>query len=176
MAPLRSLAWLWGLTLLGLAGISAAQPLNPQALNAPRFAPDRVLVKFKPGTAASAVGEAHRQAGGHKLKTIPGIGVQVVAVPAGTVLAKVAAYEANPNVLYAEPDQYRVLVIPNEGAGTHTRGTNQLLRRAVVPEQHRTIAHPCEQTILGPDLATSHRDHGRRYRCVQRLGTVPRGS
>ena len=114
MALLRSLAWMWSLSLLGVAGISAAQPPNPSTLKAPPFAPDRVLVKFKPGTAASVVSDAHRQAGGRTLKTISGIGVQVVEVSAGTVLAKVAAYKTNPNVLYAEPDQYRLLVIPNE--------------------------------------------------------------
>jgi hypothetical protein len=122
MAPRRYLAWSLGLSLLGITGLSLAQlshpaathrPVrNPGASHAPRFAPDRVLVKFKPGTAASAIVEAHRRAGGHARKTIPRIGVRVVEVPAGTVLAKVAAYKRNPNVLYAEPDYYRVLVMP----------------------------------------------------------------
>ena len=113
------------LSLLGLVSMSAAQSPNPNSLRAPRFAPDRVLVKFKPGTAASEIGVAHRQAGGKTLKTISRIGVQVVQVPAGTVLAKVAAYNANPNVEYAEPDFYRVLVIPNEEPGpTPAGGTN----------------------------------------------------
>ncbi|MHC4913251.1 MAG: S8 family serine peptidase, partial [Planctomycetota bacterium] len=113
------------LSLLGLASLSAAQSPNPNSQRAPRFAPDRVLVKFKPGTAASEIGKAHRQARGLTLKTIPGIGVQVVQVPAGTVPAKVAAYKANPNVEYAEPDFYRVLVIPNEEPGpTPAGGTN----------------------------------------------------
>ena len=122
MAQLRSLAWVWSLSVLGLAGISAAQPPNPHALKAPPFAPDRVLVKFKPGTAASVVGEAHRQAGGRKIKTISAIGVQVVAVPAGKVSAKLAAYRANPNVLYAEPDRYRLLVLPDEEPGPTPAG------------------------------------------------------
>ena len=80
----------------------------------PPFAPDRVLVHFKPGTAASDVGKAHRQAGSHTLKVIPGIDVQVVEVAEGTVLNTLARYRANPNVAYAEPDYYRVLVIPDE--------------------------------------------------------------
>ena len=122
MASRRSLAWLWSLCLLGVAGASAAEPANPSRLSVPPFAPDRVLVKFKPGSAASAVAAAHRQAGGRKLKTIPGIGVQVIAVPAGTVPAKVAAYAANPNVLYAEPDAYRLLVVPTEEPGPTPAG------------------------------------------------------
>ncbi|MGR9117202.1 MAG: S8 family serine peptidase, partial [Gammaproteobacteria bacterium] len=80
----------------------------------PPFAPDRILVSFQPGTAASEIGEAHRMAGGHTLKTIPGIGVHVVQVPADTVIDKIELYKANPNVKYAEPDFNRILVLPDE--------------------------------------------------------------
>jgi len=94
----------------------AAPPMyaNVHTTPPPPFAPDRVLVHFKPGTAASEVGKAHRQASGRSLKVIPGINVQVVEVPTGTVLNKLARYRANPNVTYAEPDYYRVLIIPDE--------------------------------------------------------------
>jgi subtilisin family serine protease len=81
----------------------------------PPYADDRVLVRFRPGTPAAVAGRVHRQAGGRKLREIPGIGVHVVAVPAGSVPARVAGYRANPNVVFAEPDYYRVLVIPDEG-------------------------------------------------------------
>ena len=81
----------------------------------PRFAPDRILVRFQPGSAASETGKAHRQAGGKPLKAIPAIGVHVVEVPSGTVQQKIARYRANPTVQYAERDYYRVLIIPNEG-------------------------------------------------------------
>jgi len=81
----------------------------------PRYAPDRVLVRFRPGTAAAETGKAHRQAGGSKLKEIPGISVHVVSVPGGTVEQRIASYRANPNVEFAEPDFYRVLIIPDEG-------------------------------------------------------------
>jgi len=91
--------------------VSRQQRIRDQV---PRYAPDRVLVRFRPRTAASTTGMAHRLAGGRKLKQIPGIDVQVVAVPAGTVEQTIARYRANPNVEYAEPDYYRVLVIPDE--------------------------------------------------------------
>ena len=81
----------------------------------PRYAPDRVLVRFRPGTAASERGKVHRQAGGRKLGEITAIDVHVVEVPGGSVQKKVARYLANPNVEFAEPDFYRVLVIPDEG-------------------------------------------------------------
>ncbi|MEN8204564.1 MAG: S8 family serine peptidase [Pseudomonadota bacterium] len=74
-----------------------------------------MLVKFHPGTAASEIGKAHRQSGGKQLKVIPGIGVHVMQVPKGSVEKKIAIYQANPNVDYAEPDFYRVLIIPDEG-------------------------------------------------------------
>ena len=96
-----------GLAVTPMPGIVHATPPPP-------FAPDRVLVHFRPGTAASEVGKAHRQAGGRSLKVIPGIDVQVVEVPAGTVLNTLVRYRANPNVVYAEPDYYRVLIIPDE--------------------------------------------------------------
>jgi thermitase len=156
MSPLRSLAWVWGLSLLGLAGMSAAQPLNPHALKAPPFAPDRVLVKFRPGTAASAVTEAHRQAGGKEVKTISAIGVQVIAVPAGTVLAKVAAYKANPNVLYAEPDQYRLLVIPNEEPGPTPAGQSNYFGEQWYLNNTGQTHTAVTQTIFGPVLSTTH--------------------
>jgi hypothetical protein len=83
--------------------------------NMPAFADDRVLVKFRPGTSASDIGKAHRAAGGRLHQRIPGIGVHVVEVPKGSVAAQVARYTQNPHVVYAEPDYYRVLVIPDEG-------------------------------------------------------------
>ena len=91
---------------------SRAQLIRAQV---PRYAPDRVLVRFYPGTAASEIGKIHRQAGGRKLKEIPAIGVHVVEVPGGAVEQIVARYQANPNVEFAEPDFYRVLIIPDEG-------------------------------------------------------------
>lgn len=81
----------------------------------PPYAPDRVLIQFRPGIAASEAGKVHRKVGGRKLKEIPGISVHVVKVPKGSVQQKIASYMANPNVEYAEPDYYRVLVIPDEG-------------------------------------------------------------
>ena len=87
--------------------ISQSQGNPPQP-----FAPDTLLVAFNPGTAASEMGAAHRQAGGNVLKTIAAIGVQVIAVPNGTVLAAVQRYQRNPNVTFAEPNYQRPLFLP----------------------------------------------------------------
>ncbi len=71
--------------------IAQSQSNSPQP-----FAPDTLLVAFHPGTAASEISAAHSQAGGNVLKTITAIGVQVVAVPNGTVLAALQRYQRNP--------------------------------------------------------------------------------
>jgi subtilisin family serine protease len=99
------------------SGPSQQTPSRAQQIRAqlPRYAPDRVLVRFRPGTAASEIGTLHRQAGGRNVREITAIGVQVVNVPGGTVEQAIARYQANPNVEFAEPDFYRVLVIPDEG-------------------------------------------------------------
>ena len=110
------------ITLTALCNIAAARAGVPGLSRIPQFAPDRVLVRFRPGTAAAEIDRAHRKAQGQAMRTIPGIGVQVVRVPPGSVPAKVAAYEANPNVQYAEPDYYRLLVVPNEDPGPTPAG------------------------------------------------------
>jgi len=87
--------------------IAQSQDNSPQP-----FAPDTLLVAFNPGTAASEMGAAHSQAGGNVLRTIAAIGVQVVAVPNGTVLAAVQRYQRNPHVTFAEPNYQRPLFLP----------------------------------------------------------------
>jgi thermitase len=81
----------------------------------PPFVADQVIVGFQPGTPGSLVAEAHRQAGAAELRRLDAIGAQLVQVPAGAVLAAVAAYERNPNVRYAEPNYLRPMVLPDEG-------------------------------------------------------------
>ncbi|ANG65179.1 hypothetical protein A8C75_09205 [Marinobacterium aestuarii] len=101
------------------AGHAQALPLRvPDQIHAsppPAFASDRILVKFKPGSAAAEMASLARQGHDRHLRTIPGLDVHVIQVPAGTVLERVAVYQRNPNVIFAEPDFYRVLIEPNEG-------------------------------------------------------------
>jgi thermitase len=73
------------------------------------FVADEILVKFEPGTSAADIAKFHRSQGASIKSEIPQIGVQVLRVPAGRVLEKVAAYEKNPNVVYAEPNYIREL-------------------------------------------------------------------
>jgi thermitase len=97
------------LVTFGLYGPAlAAQPM--------KFTPDQVLVSFHPGTPGHVIAAVHASVGGTVQKSIDGLGVQVVEVPKGTVLERVAAYQKNPNVSYAQPNYIRPLITPIEGS------------------------------------------------------------
>ncbi|WP_372876451.1 S8 family serine peptidase [Pseudomonas sp.] len=134
-------------------------PAMVQAQPAPsapeRYAPDRVLVKFKPGTAAAQIAEAHRRASAIALDSIPAIGVQVVRVAAGSVIAKVAAYQANPNVLYAEPDYHRLLVVPNEEPGPTPAGGGNYFEEQWYLHNTRQAHTYVQHTPLGSSLRST---------------------
>ena len=85
---------------------------TPQHETPPAFAPDQVIVAFKPGTPAEAKRAAHAQAGGRVINTHAAIHADLVGIPSGTVLNKIAVYKHNPNVRYAEPNYYRTLSLP----------------------------------------------------------------
>ena len=110
------LAPLAGAFFLLAAPLADAGGLPTGVETPPRFAPDKVLVAFRPGTAGAQIAQAHAAAGAQLVKRFDAIGVQVLAVPAGTVEDAVARYQRNPNVRYAEPDHYRLLILPTEGA------------------------------------------------------------
>jgi thermitase len=78
----------------------------------PPFVPDQVVVAFRPGTPGDAKKAAHAQAGGRVINTIAALHADLVNIPRGKVLEKVAAYTRNPNVRYAEPNYYYVLDVP----------------------------------------------------------------
>jgi len=83
---------------------SAAKP-DPQQQPEPSVSPckpDSLLVKVNPGADPAAVIARH---GGTIIRTISGIDVQVVAVPAGTGLQTIDELNADPDVKYAEADQ-----------------------------------------------------------------------
>jgi thermitase len=92
--------------LLGAAPIISADaqqvPVDT-ARGRPSAVADEVLVKFRPGVAASDVAVAHRQAGGQVVRQVPGLGVSVVRAQ-GPPAQALAAYQRNPNVEYAEPN------------------------------------------------------------------------
>lgn len=145
-----------GLPVSGAAPMQApasASPHTPTKLSElPRYAPDRVLVKFRPGTAASERAAAHRLAGGASGNLFAAIGIEQVRVAHGGVAASIRAYQSNPNVLYAEPDYYRLLRVPYEEPGpTLASGANYFDEQWYLHnsgQPHMQV----QNTIFGPVL------------------------
>jgi thermitase len=96
--------------MLASAPVWSATPAPPS------FVAGQLLVAFEPGTPGSEIAAAHRRAGGRVQRTIAAIGVQVIAVPAGSVPGLLQVYRANPNVKYAELNYLRPLILPSEGS------------------------------------------------------------
>ncbi len=82
----------------------------------PIFAPDKVVVAFKPGTPAEAKKAAHTGAGARVIRTHAAFNADLVNVGHGKVMDKIAIYQRNPNVDYAQPNYYYTLhELPDEG-------------------------------------------------------------
>ncbi|MGB9825759.1 MAG: S8 family serine peptidase [Desulfofundulus sp.] len=80
-----------------------------------KYAPDRILVGFKPGVAQSVKAKIHSKHGGRVLKENTDLGVQVVQVPSGKVMEKIAEYQSEKDVAFAEPDYVaKATFIPND--------------------------------------------------------------
>jgi serine protease len=99
------------------ASSGSAHPIGPLRTrsNRPAHVPDQLLVKFRPGAAASAAG-VHAQAGGAVQRTIAKLEVQVVRLRPGVTAAQaIAAYRASGQVEYAEQDAYvYASAVPND--------------------------------------------------------------
>ena len=61
-----------------------------------------ILVKFRPGTDAMAMGEVHRRYGGRAVGSIPQVEVQVVEIPGDRLADSLASYASDPLVDYVE--------------------------------------------------------------------------
>jgi thermitase len=77
------------------------------------FVTGQILVKFRPGIAASVQADAHRQSRGQQIAEISRTRIQLVSVAAGDERAAIARYQRNPNVLFAEPNFYRRVDTPS---------------------------------------------------------------
>jgi len=90
---------------LAAGPLASAGAFGPGSAADGTFAPDQILVSFKPGTPAWDIAGAHANVGAKAKGRIPQIDVEVVEVPKGrSVHGLIKAYEKNPNVRYAEPD------------------------------------------------------------------------
>ena len=115
---LRALSALVLLALLALS-LPAQNPIPRKPVNrpAPKYRPDRVLVRFRPGVNMAAMSDAHAHVQGKVLRSYHSVPrLQAVQLPRGlSVPAALRLYRHDRNVLYAEPD-YRVQadVTPND--------------------------------------------------------------
>jgi subtilisin family serine protease len=80
-----------------------AQGIQPSS---PKYVPGHVLVKFRATAQPAAIQAAHASAVGSVVKSFTSVGnLQLVKISTTTRLTTaLAAYRANPDVLYAEPD------------------------------------------------------------------------
>jgi len=87
------------------------------------FVTGQILVKFRPGIAASVQADAHRQAGGQQIAEISRTRIQLVSVAAGDERGAIARYLRNPNVIFAEPNHIRRLDVPSSTSTSTTTST-----------------------------------------------------
>ena len=93
------------LVLLVFVGLAWPQNEPIQDHSRPlSYAPDRILVKFKPVTHESTKAFLHRWHGGRVIDVIPELDVHVVQIPENRVRQKLRAYQREPWIEYAEPD------------------------------------------------------------------------
>lgn len=142
--------------LLHARGLASHSAMDLRSLVQAPYAPDRVLVKFRPGAAADDKTRAHHAAGGQLMTSFDAIGVHLIQVPGGTVQAALHIYASNPNVLYAEPDYYRLLQIPTEEPGpTPAGGANYFDEQWYLNNDGQD--HTYVQTgLFGSQLLTTH--------------------
>ena len=95
--------------LLAVTLVALVFSTSRSSAQRPTFIGGEILVKFRPGAAASAKADAHRASGGSQAAEILRTGLQRVIVPAGDELAAIERYRRNPNVLSAEPNFIRTI-------------------------------------------------------------------
>ena len=95
--------------LLAVTLIALVFSTGRSSAQRPTFVGGEILVKFRPGAAASAKADAHRASGGNQSAEIQRTGLQRVIVPAGDELGAIERYRRNPNVLSAEPNFIRTI-------------------------------------------------------------------
>ncbi|MFN3346785.1 MAG: S8 family peptidase [Candidatus Bipolaricaulaceae bacterium] len=87
----------------------------PPGTPAAAFAPDQILVKFKPGVPPEMASSVHARLGGQLVQVIPRIEVHVVRIPLGRVPEMVRAYLLEELVEFAEPDYIATaFYVPND--------------------------------------------------------------
>jgi thermitase len=95
---------------------SDGETQGPELKIAGEYAPDRILVRFKPGTRGEKEREVANRNGLEQIDEIPQIETKVLKIKdKGNVAAKIRALSKNPNIIYAEPDYIvKAELVPND--------------------------------------------------------------
>jgi hypothetical protein len=103
------LAALLFLAVVLLGAIFVISPMKAAVSEQPSCPPDELLVKFQPDADAVTLSAKH---GATIVSMIPGIDVYLLAVPAGTAEAKIAEFQSDPGVVFAE--QNGLMSVPEQ--------------------------------------------------------------
>ena len=98
-----------GLLVLGFAGISFGQEFfvkdGVKTTAGPKWVPDEIVVKFKPGVSGKVIADINSKHGASVISTSQFAGFKRLRIPGRkTVAEMVEIYKRNPNVEYAEPN------------------------------------------------------------------------
>src|SRR5580704_4412591 len=88
-----------------------------ERLTGQKYHPDRVFVRYRPGTTPDAIRALHQQVNAAVLREFPLVkGLQLVRIAEGSsVAAMLDYYRRNPAVIYAEPDYIvHAVGVPND--------------------------------------------------------------
>src|SRR5262245_14733806 len=107
---------------------SGAMSIQGATLHGAEIVPGQVIVRFEPGTTTAARRDAVQDQGATVEQTLALPRTELVELPEGTSVAEaIAAFEADPDVAYAEPNYvYEIAAtIPNDTSFAQLWGLNQ---------------------------------------------------
>jgi len=89
-------------------GVHGIRPVRRPSALAPRFVPDQVLVRYRPGATSTQAADLHRRHGTREMRRLDRLDMSVVRIPSGeTVDGAIQRLRADPAVQHAEPNYYR---------------------------------------------------------------------
>lgn len=141
-------------------------------IEAPTFAADHILVKYKAGVLASLGQEFINEFGGSTDITIPQLGVQIVNVPSGSVLEKISALKQDPLIEFAEPDyEIKAINIPDDPGFSQQWGLTMI--QAPLAWDLTTGSPEIKIAILDSGIDQDHEDLAEKIVANQNFSTSP---
>jgi len=125
----RSLAcFVLGMFLIALASLAATAAVLDAGPKTPAFAPDEILVKFKPGLTDAGMKALLGAQGATITREVQQLGVKVLKVPSGRVMDMVKAFQGSGQVDFAEPNYLaNAILTPNDPSFSSQWGMTKIL-------------------------------------------------